>query len=134
MMQSELRNYMLNQQSITDIVENRIYAFPAPQNTDTPYIMLHRNIEISVQNLANTSQRYEEEWQIDIFADDSPQVENLKNIVRDALDICLPVNMGIIKVLNIFFIDSFDSSELENFNGESTVNRRSMRFRIIRLK
>jgi len=133
-MKTALRNLIISKSDITDIVESRVYSFPAPQGAVMPYLLVQRITETPGRNLNAPNELYREMWQIGCYAETDSEAERLKNAVREHLDICSPFTMGDFTVYNMFLESSNDLSELELSGGQQGVYRRNMDFIIIRKK
>jgi hypothetical protein len=133
-MKTSLRNFLLSDTGITDLISTRCYSFPAPQKAVMPYILMTRITEEPGRTLSKPNERYREIWQIDCYALEDDEAEELKIAVRTKLDVCAPFVMGSFNIFNSFMESSNDFSELELKGGQQGVYRKQMDFIIIRKK
>lgn len=125
--QAALSTYLLADASITAIVgANGVYAFPAPQGEDLPYIIISRSVEEPWNNLASAQNVVREEWQLDCIAYDNSTAESLKDAVKDRINNASPVTMSGFDVSLIIVTSITDLSELEDDGSQRKAIRKTM--------
>lgn len=77
---------LLNDASITTIIEDRIYAL-FTQTSERPYIIYRRNQTDSLKNLGTGEVIFEDaEIRLDLYADSYGEMVDLSNAVMETLD------------------------------------------------
>jgi len=125
--QSALSAYLLADASITAIVgSDGVYAFPAPQGSDLPYVIISRITEEVWNTMVSAQNVVREEWQLDCIAYNNSTAESLKDAVKDRINNASPVTMSGFDVSLIIVNNVTDLSELEDDGSQEKAIRKTM--------
>ncbi len=126
-----LRTFILDLEAVYDIVGSRMSLEPAPQKTAYPYITFTRPDAESDHHLTGISNTAEEEWEINCFALDWDQAEDLKEAIRRGLD----MYHGVMGDFDVYVAEMIQILDQEAFlgNGKNKMlYRKLLRFNIRR--
>jgi hypothetical protein len=125
--QSALATYLLADTAITDIVgADGVYAFPANQGADLPYIIIQRITEEPFNTLQSPQDVVREEWQLDCIAYLNSDAESLKDAVKARINNASPVTMSGFDVSLIIVTNIADLSELEDDGSQRKAIRKTV--------
>ena len=130
--QSALSTYLLADSNITDIVGDGVYAFPAPQSSDLPYIIISRATEEVWNNLSTVDNVVREEWQLDCLAYGNSEAEALKEAVKNRVNNASPLTMSGFDVHLIIVSNITDLSELEDDGSQRKAIRKTVQVTVKR--
>jgi len=131
--QSALSTYLLADSDITDIVgADGVYAFPAPQSSDLPYVIISRITEDVWNNLNTADNVVREEWQLDCFAYGNSEAEALKDAVKARINNASPLTMSGFDVSLIIVTNITDLSELEDDGSQRKAIRKTVQVTVKR--
>jgi len=130
--QSALSAYLLADSNITDIVGDGVYAFPAPQSSDLPYIIISRATEEVWNNLSTVDNVVREEWQLDCLAYGNSEAEALKEAVKNRVNNASPLTMSGFDVHLIIVSNITDLSELEDDGSQRKAIRKTVQVTVKR--
>jgi len=130
--QSALSAYLLADSNITDIVSDGVYAFPAPQSSDLPYIIISRATEDVYNTLQSVEDVVREEWQLDCLAYGNSEAEALKDAVKDRVNNASPLTMSGFDVSLIIVTNITDLSELEDDGSQRKAIRKTVQVTVKR--
>ena len=130
--QSALSTYLLADSNITDIVGDGVYAFPAPQSSDLPYIIISRATEEVYNTLQSVEDVVREEWQLDCLAYGNSEAEALKDAVKNRVNNASPLTMSGFDVHLIIVSNITDLSELEDDGSQRKAIRKTVQVTVKR--
>ena len=130
--QSALSTYLLADSNITDIVGDGVYAFPAEQKADLPYIIISRATEEVWNNLSTVDNVVREEWQLDCLSYGNSEAEALKEAVKDRVNNASPLTMSGFDVSLIIVTNITDLSELEDDGSQRKAIRKTVQVTVKR--
>lgn len=82
-----LRTYLLADATLADLVAQRIYAVPAPQNATEPYVVIQRISKNPLSNLSGSDNVVVDRWQIDAYALTIDSAEAIAKAIFDRLQL-----------------------------------------------
>lgn len=130
--QSALSAYLLADSNITDIVGDGVYAFPAPQSSDLPYIIISRATEEVYNTLQSVEDVVREEWQLDCLAYGNSEAEALKDAVKNRVNNASPLTIAGFDVHLIIVSNITDLSELEDDGSQRKAIRKTVQVTVKR--
>jgi len=130
--QSALSAYLLADSNITDIVGDGVYAFPAKQSADLPYIIISRATEEVYNTLQSAEDVVREEWQLDCLSYGNSEAEALKDAVKDRVNNASPLTMSGFDVSLIIVTNITDLSELEDDGSQRKAIRKTVQVTVKR--
>jgi hypothetical protein len=125
-----LRTYLLADTSITAIVSDKIYGFPAPQDVVFPYLMLSHISDVSIQGANESTLIDNDLWQIDIYGNTYDSVASLELLIKNRLDVIHNTLFGEYLVYVSRYQGSTNTTELEDNASENRISRMSVTFNI----
>ena len=140
-MKTALRDKLLSITELTDIIgSSGVYSFPAPQGAAMPYLMLSLITSVrSSSGCAVKQSSYNEEWQIDIYADTDVEAEEIRAVIEDNMISVGEADWGsasngYIRIHSSILISVTDNSSLEDDDGQNRIVRKTIELHIIREK
>ena len=83
--QGALRTYILADSTVSGLIGQRLYAYPAPQGVSQPYAILHKIDFVTENNMASFDEVVKERWQIDIYSTHVDILHSVRNAIFDRL-------------------------------------------------
>jgi len=114
--------------AISNIVDNKIFSFPAPQNVEHPYIMISR-VGNETENVLGGALDFENDvFQIDVYSGDYGEANSLEDVIVTALNMVNHTTIGNYHVFSIIKNYAQDLSFLENDNSQNKIIRKQIDF------
>lgn len=128
--QGALRAYLLDDDTIQTLISSRIYAFPAPQDTDDSYAVIQKISKVAQNNLDGFDNIVSERYQIDVYSVELDTSESIAKAIFDRLHMKNHISMSDYFVYLIQFDNENETAEPENNGSESVYYRISQDFTI----
>ena len=127
-----LGTYMASVTAISDIVDNKIYSFPEPQDVTHPYIVMFRVGNETENTIADPLDFENDTFQVDVYSDSYTEANNLEEAIVTALNMLNQTTIGGYHVFSIMKNYAQDLSILENDNSQNKIVRKQLDFIIHR--
>lgn len=125
-MKGGIRSYILADTNITDVVGQKCFSFPGPQDVVKPYILINRISENIIGTINASLDIYNELWQVDVYSSTDLEAEEIKELLITRLNYADRIEMGGYTVYTCTLDSVVDSSEIEMEAGESADIRKTL--------
>ena len=122
----DLRTWLLGDTGITDIIGQRLFSWPAPQNTAFPFATIQRITEEPQATLSTAHGFVFETWQIDAYAETDGACETLSEEIRDRMHVTSVQSLTNYTLYSSSVLSVDDNIELRDDASQGYVARKAL--------